>query len=158
MRARVIGIGNDRRGDDAVGLAVIRALAGAGSVDADLIEHDGEVADLVETLGRADRALIVDAALSGRHPGTLICLDAVENALPSATFAASTHALGLAEALELARALGRLPRVCRVYAVEAAQFGPGAAMTPAVAAAVGPVARRIRDDLARLAEEGSGDA
>ena len=27
MRARVIGIGNDRRGDDAVGLAVIRALA-----------------------------------------------------------------------------------------------------------------------------------
>ena len=37
----------------------------------------------------------------------------------------STHGFGPAEAIEVGRALGRLPQRIRVYAIEAAQFEPG---------------------------------
>jgi hydrogenase maturation protease len=59
-----------------------------------------------------------------------------------------THALGLADALELASALGRLPTRLVVYGVEGVAFGLGDAMSPAVAAAADRVAAAIADELA----------
>ncbi|MFA6207521.1 MAG: hydrogenase maturation protease, partial [Methylocystis sp.] len=67
--------------------------------------------------------------------------------LPRAAFGASTHGFGLAEALELARALGVLPPRCIVYAIEGEIFDIGAPMSPAVAAAVAVVADRLRADI-----------
>ena len=46
---------------------------------------------------------------SGAAPGTTRRLDASRERLPAELFRGSTHALGLAEAVELARALDRLP-------------------------------------------------
>ncbi|MEQ8965492.1 MAG: hydrogenase maturation protease [Azospirillaceae bacterium] len=149
MSIRVIAIGNPARGDDAVGPAIGRALA-ALAPPAEILAHSGEAAGLVELLSGCRAALLVDAGLSGGVPGTLAVLDAADGPLPRVA-AASTHALGLVEAVELARALGALPPVCRLYAVEAAQFAPGAPLDPAVAAAVEPVARRLADDVAALA-------
>ena len=56
--------------------------------------------------------------------------------LPRGALGMSTHGFGLAEALELARALGQLPRRCIVYAIEGASFETGAPLSPEVAAAV----------------------
>jgi hydrogenase maturation protease len=49
--------------------------------------------------------------------------------------------------VELARALGRLPRRLLVFAVNGVEFGFGPELSPAVAAAVEPVARRVCDVL-----------
>jgi hydrogenase maturation protease len=40
-------------------------------------------------------------------------------------FRSSTHAFGLADAIELARVLNRLPRKLAIYGIEAAQFDAG---------------------------------
>lgn len=76
-------------------------------------------------------------------------------ALPPELTTVSTHGLGLAEAIELARAIDRLPARCVVHAIEASAFDHGSGLTPDVAAAVAETGRRILAEIsvvgARLA-------
>ncbi len=74
--------------------------------------------------------------------------DAGAGPLPEAKFNLSTHGLGLAEAVELARALGQLPPRTIVYAIEADAFDAGAPLSPAVAAAIDAASGRIRAEFA----------
>jgi hydrogenase maturation protease len=67
--------------------------------------------------------------------------------LPAGVFRSSTHAFGVGDAVELARALGRLPRRVVVYGVEGAGFESGAPLSPAVAAAVDDVVSRLEEEL-----------
>ena len=102
---------------------------------------------LVAELQSVQCAWLVDAAQSGARPGTIHRIDcsAEDVALPAGTV--SSHGFGVAEAVGLARALGMLPRQCVVYAIEAADFSAGAALTPEVTAAAGEVTRRILEEL-----------
>ena len=86
--------------------------------------------------------------VSGAAPGTLRRLDVSSRPTPAGLGSVSTHGLGLAEAVELARALGELPPRCLLFAIEAAEFSPGAPMTPAVARAAGTAVAAILKDIA----------
>ena len=55
----------------------------------------------------------------------------------------STHAFGVADAVELARALGRLPGRLDVYAIEGASFAAGDRLSPAVERAVAELAAEL---------------
>ncbi|SFI85216.1 hydrogenase maturation protease [Albimonas pacifica] len=145
---RVIGLGAPLRGDDAVGREVARRLRAHAPPGVEIHDSDGETAALVELLEGARAAILVDACRSGAAPGALRRLDAAAGPLPAGLGAVSTHGLGPAEAIELARALGVLPPRCLVYAIEAARFDPGAPLTPAVALAAERAAERILEDLA----------
>lgn len=147
-RRRVIAlcIGNPQRGDDGAGRAVARALRAL--IDGvDIIEEEGEATSVLARLEGADAAFIVDACVSSQAPGEIRRFDLGEGAIPSTAFGASTHGFGLAEALELARALGALPPRCVVYAIEGEDFSIGAPLSPRVAAAVEVVADRLRGDI-----------
>ena len=86
---------------------------------------------------------------SGATVGTVRRFDVGSAPLPQGAFNfnISTHGLGLAEAVELARALDQLPDRCVVYAIEAASFQPGAPLSPPVAAAIAEVGNRVRDEI-----------
>ena len=60
---------------------------------------------------------------------------------------ASSHGLGLDDAISLAVALDRMPARLIVHAIEAADLTLGPGLTPPVAAAVGIVARAVLADL-----------
>ena len=143
----VLGIGNPDRGDDAVGRIVARSLRVHAPADVRIAEQDGEATALLAELQLAQSAWLVDAAQSGVQPGTIHRIDcsSADVVLPGGTV--SSHGFGVAEAVGLARALGLLPRQCVVYAVEAADFTPGAEPSPEVAAAAGEVTRRILEEL-----------
>ncbi|MGZ9117038.1 MAG: hydrogenase maturation protease [Methylocystis sp.] len=145
-RIIVLCIGNPQRGDDAAGREVAHALK-ALLVDVEIIEEEGEATRVLARLEGADVAYIVDACVFGAKPGDIRRFDVGTGPLPRAAFGASTHGFGLAEALELARALGVLPPLCIVYAIEGEIFDVGASMSPAVAAAVDIVAGRLRADI-----------
>jgi len=147
LRRLVIGIGNPDRGDDGVGPAVARRLRARAPDGVELLETDGEASRLLELLAGADVAWLVDAAVSGAAAGTIRRLDPIAAPLPRSLFAVSSHGLGLAEAVELARALGSLPRRLVVYAIEGAGFAPGAPLTPAVAAAVIEAEERLLGEI-----------
>lgn len=151
-RLLIIGVGNPDRGDDGAGHAVIAALRKRldDRADADgiaLIEHWGEATALVVTMDGAASVVIADAAMSGAEPGSYHCFEAADSALPSELTNMSSHGFGVAQAIELARALGTLPNHCRVYAIEAETFEAGGALSPGVAKAAKAVTDDIMSDL-----------
>lgn len=162
--ALLIGLGNELRGDDAAGLLVARearrllrgegaAAAGAGAGEAggavEVLELAGEPVGLLAAWDGAERVVLVDAVASGAPPGTVHRLDAAAAPVPAAFAGASTHALGLAEAVELGRALGRLPPSLLILGVEGASFAAGADPSDAVRAAIpGTAARAVAEIVA----------
>jgi len=136
--AVVIGIGSADRGDDAVGIAVVDALARRDLAGVDLVVGDGDPGWLIDVLEGRSCAVVVDAMRTGDHPpGTVVVLDASASGLPEPVRLASSHAMGAAASLELARTLGRLPERVVVVGVEAESMGLGDAMTAGVVGAVG---------------------
>ena len=116
--------------------------------DVELAEREGEPTALIDAWEGADSLWLVDAVSSGADAGTIHRLDASERELPAELFRASTHHVGLAEAVELARALERLPPTTVVYGIEGGSFELGAELTPAVAAAAERVAAAVREEVA----------
>ncbi|MBO0752308.1 MAG: hydrogenase maturation protease [Bradyrhizobiaceae bacterium] len=162
-RCMVIGIGNPDRGDDAAGIAVARLLrngvTAVPGLDCEpagpsptIIEHDGEAAALILEFTAAERLFVIDACISGAPPGTVHRFDVSTAPMPALASGWSTHGLGLAAAVELARALGRLPLLSVVYAIEGRSFATGAPLTPPVARAAAEVVRLLGAEI-----EGSGD-
>jgi hydrogenase maturation protease len=139
----IIGIGNEYRGDDAVGLIVARRLKGRLADSAIVIEQSGDGAALMEAWRGAEVVVIIDAAMSGAAPGTIHQSDASAQPIPKISFRYSTHAFSLAEAIELARALGELPRLLVVYGIEGESFAAGLGLSPEVEKAADEVARQL---------------
>jgi hydrogenase maturation protease len=100
--------------------------------------------DLLEVFDGYDTVVVVDATRSGTAPGTVTV---TEGPLASQG-SASTHGLGLAEAVELARALDRLPWRLVVVGVEVGSTEPGTPLSPAVAGAVEAAVAQVRACLA----------
>ncbi len=142
-RVVAIGIGNALRADDAAGLAVAARLRSEAPPGIEILERDGDPGALMEAWAGADVALVADAVASGAPAGEVHRLDATEVPLPAPTFGCSTHAIGLGEAVELARALDRMPGRLVVYGIEGAGWEAGAAPDPAVVRGVDAAAAAI---------------
>lgn len=146
-RTAIIGIGNPNRGDDAVGLSVVRSVEKRVSPGTVVVENTGDIVGLMRVLEDADCAILVDAARSGAATGTIHRFDATDHPVPAGRLRCSTHAFGPTDALELTRSLGRLPTRVLVYAVEGRDFGENAPLSDAVEKAVEHVAAMILGDL-----------
>lgn len=143
----MLGIGNAWQGDDAAGLVVGERLRERVPDGVDVRLLEGEPVSLVEAWDGADDVFVVDAVRSGSPAGMVHRLDASSGPLPATLSAASTHTLGVGEAIELARALGRLPARLVVYGIEAESIAAGAELTAAVAAAVDETVERLLAEL-----------
>ncbi len=154
-RALVLGLGNDLAGDDAVGVLVARAVADElgdlGTVD--VVESSASGLALIEVLAGYERAVVVDASVTGRRPAGAI----VEMRLGEVgrVVAPSTHQAGLPELAAVASSLGlAFPSSALVLAVEVADpYTLGAEVSGPVAAAIPELTRRVRSQLARWEEE-----
>jgi len=154
----VIGVGNEFRGDDGVGLSIVTCLRGRARRNplppgVMLCTCDGEPARLLSLWEGADIAIVIDAGRTGVPDSVgevhrFVSDGTLPQPEPDAT---SSHGLGLAAAVELARVLGRLPRILIVYAVEGGEFGLGLGLSPAVSAAVEPTARRVENEVRKFA-------
>jgi hydrogenase maturation protease len=145
VRTVVVGVGNGFRRDDGVGLVVAERVR-AQSSRVEVVSCEQEPSRLLDAWAGADVALVVDAVSSGAEPGTVHRFDAAGQAVPSKVFRGSTHAFGVAEVIELARALERLPERVLVYGVEGSEFAAGEGLSPAVAAAVDPLAAELLEE------------
>jgi hydrogenase maturation protease len=143
----VLGIGNLDRGDDAAGRLAARSLQTRVPADVRVAEHDGEATVLLTELQSARCVWLIDAARSGASPGTILRIDCSNADLGIPCGSVSSHGLGVAEAIALARALDVLPLQCIVYAIEAADFAGGAVPSPEVTDAIDEVASLILADL-----------
>ncbi len=134
----VIGIGNLFRSDDAVGRHVARQLRGRLPSTVKILECSGETTELLEVWerARAQCVFVIDALCSVNPVGKVQRIDVSRHALPANLTQTSTHAFGLAEAVELARVLGSLPEKVIVFGIEGANFESGQTMSLEVEQAI----------------------
>jgi hydrogenase maturation protease len=150
----VVGLGRTDRGDDGAGPAVARAvvarLPAGGRV---LVRAEEDPTALLDLWEGHDHVVLVDAVVTGEPAGTLHRLLVGTDAPPlppdswAGTGRAGTHAFGLATAVELGRALGRLPARVVVIGIEAGTLDLGEDLSPAVAAAVEEAADLVAEEV-----------
>lgn len=142
----ILALGNADRGDDGAGPAVARRLAGRVGPGVEVRCLSGAADELLDAWeGRGD-VLVIDASAAAGAAGSVRRFDATRGPLPARMRSLSSHGFGLAEAVELGRALGRLPARLGVVAIEGSAFGPGEGLTPEVEEAVERVADEIVAD------------
>ena len=140
-RDRILGMGSPQ-GDDQVGWRLIdrlsrRPLAG---VEAVAIR---EPLRLLDWLPGCRIVVLVDACRSGNGPGTITRIEwAAEQSMQQA--ARSTHGLGLAAVLELARRLERLPRRLIVFGIEVERCEAGMGLSRTLQAGLRELERQVR--------------
>lgn len=76
MRTCIIGIGNELRRDDAIGIEIVKGLQSM-SVEMDLIRFSDSFFELPEILRNYDIAFIIDAFPPAGSPGRLSILQSV---------------------------------------------------------------------------------
>lgn len=143
----LIGVGNRFRSDDGVGFAIANQIKKKVIPEAELIEASGEGAALLEVFGSRKTVLLFDAVLSGSAPGTVFRFEAHSQTIPKKLFNYSTHAFSVAESIEMARALNRLPERLLVYGVEGKSFNSGSDLSVEVAAAIPKVIQLVGRDI-----------
>ena len=143
----VIGIGNEFRRDDGAGPAVLRQLRDLVPPGVELVITDGEPARLVEAWTGAPLAIVVDAVRAHPPQPGRVHRFVLNRPGGGPARAASSHGLGLDDAIGLALALDRMPGRLIVHAIEAADLTQGPGLSAPVAAAVGNVVSAVLDDL-----------
>ena len=144
---KVIGVGNRWRGDDAAGLATAGRVREEAGEDVEVAELEGELSSLIDSWRDSDHVIVIDAVSSGALPGTVHRIDARSARLPPGLAPHSTHAVGLAAAIELGRALNRLPPRLVVFGIEGERFEAGAELTPRVRHGITRTVAAVMDEL-----------
>jgi len=132
MLIRLVGVGNEFRADDGLGICVARELKRRGLPGIDVREHSGEAAGLVELLRGTSAAILIDAISSGKPPGPIHRIDAARGRISPALFRFSTHGYGIAEGIETARLLGYLPQMTILLGIEGETFTQSVGLSDAV--------------------------
>ena len=75
-----------------------------------VVECTGGSLELMEAWAGAHTVVLVDAMCSGADPGTVFRFEGHKKPIPACLFHYSTHDFNIADTIELARLLGKLPR------------------------------------------------
>lgn len=132
-----VGIGNEFRSDDGVGVFIIellrsKALKDTTLKDVEMIIHRGEGVDLIELWKNYRRVFIFDAVSSDSEAGEVFHFQIPEDNLPSTQFNCSTHAFNIVDVIRLAKTIGSLPEKVSVYGIQAKSFDNGKGLSSAV--------------------------
>ena len=126
-----------------VGLMAARRLREEVGERAEVIEAEMAGVDIVELMKGARVAILIDAVRSGQSPGIVHRLDASVSSIGGRIFPRSSHAIGVSEAIELARVLGVLPETVIVYGIEVGNTEAGRPLSPPVAKALDEVVELV---------------
>ncbi len=149
----LIGVGNEFRSDDGVGILAARRIREKNLPGIVIVECDGEAASLLDAWAGMKTVVIIDAVSSGAPPGTIHRIDARRQSVSQELFPFSTHALGLAHAVELARSLGKLPINIIIYGIEGEQFAAGSSLSPEVQEALNEVLQLVTGEVFSLSDD-----
>jgi hydrogenase maturation protease len=143
----LIGVGNDYRSDDGIGLLVARKIREKQIPFITVKEESGEGASLIEAWQGFQIVILVDAVSSGTEPGTIFRIWTNEEIIPIKFFHYSTHAFSVAEAIELARMMNTLPSRLLVYGIEGDIFTAGVKISSRVKQAANKVIEQIMKEI-----------
>lgn len=125
MTLLVLGVGHPDRGDDAAGALVAGALDAIPGIVARSVGADPSQLLTDPLWNTAERVVLVDAVRTGHRAGTVHQWSGQRLLEHVPATGGGTHDLGVATALHLAAALGRLPAELTVIGIEGVWFEVG---------------------------------
>ncbi|HEX9657864.1 MAG TPA: hydrogenase maturation protease [Bacteroidota bacterium] len=143
----VIGVGNEMRGDDKLGLIAARSIQKKTFLDVHVVEHSGEGGSLFEILGQEERVFLIDALAPRHSSGEIHIINVHARPIPSSMFGFSSHAFGVAQAIELGRRLGKLPHTFRLFGITGYSFGVGDPLSVPVVEALPFLVRAVEQEV-----------
>jgi hydrogenase maturation protease len=149
-RVLVIGVGNEFRSDDGLGICIARELRHRVPEDVEVREESGEGTSLMQAWEGFSHVAIIDAVSSGAQSGVVHQYNAITEKVPKRIFNSSSHQFGVAEAIAMAGHLQRLPRTLLLYGIEGESFEPGIGLSEPVVKSVPDLLRKIENEIRRL--------
>jgi hydrogenase maturation protease len=144
----VVGIGNEFRRDDGVGLYVSRLIREKSRNEFSIVDGVPDGFALIETWDDSSHAIVIDCAASKNSPGTIYRFDALREKIPGEIFNGfSTHSISIVDAIKLAGTLNRLPKSLIVFGLEGKDYSPGNELSPEVKIAADKLAEQILNEL-----------
>lgn len=123
MNPIIIGIGNEFRGYDAIGLLLARSLR-KKLPNIKVVESNGDITELLNYFTEYNPIIIVDAAITDDDNSIGECKHLVINKnsqiFDLKTF--SSHSLGVIEAIKIAKHLNSLPQELHIYGITGRNF------------------------------------
>jgi len=130
-----------------VGIFIVRHLALLHLPGARVVEIQRDGTHLMDLWKGAGIVFVFDAAYSRNTAGAIYRLDAIKKRLPADLFRLSTHTLGIAEAVELSRALNQLPPELVLFGIEGKNFGLGQGLSLQCEQSALKVIRRVSAEI-----------
>lgn len=125
----VAGIGNEFRGDDAVGLLVTERIRRLNCAHIETVTLSDHLDSLLDFWPNYELVILVDAICTGAEAGTIYCRDLLRQPLPHTVTTTSTHSLDPLQLVQMARALNRCPRSLYLVGIEGRDFAAGASIS-----------------------------
>jgi hydrogenase maturation protease len=149
--AVVIGVGNSFRRDDGIGPALAAVIGELDLPGVSVIISDGEPSRLIDAWSGARLAVVVDAVrqdggVAGKVERHCITDGSLTGGWTS-TRSASTHGLGIGEAIDLAWVMNRMPERLVLFAVEAVDIGYGEDLSQPVSASLPELTQAVLAEL-----------
>ncbi len=156
MNILVLGIGNTLLSDEGIGIHVLHALAAGAPLPPEVELLDGGTLSftLAGPIHDADALIVVDAANINSAPGTWQMLEGDQmDAFLLGNRKSTVHEVGLTDLRAIALLAGHWPDRRAMLGIQPQFIDWGEQPTPAVAAAIPPVATAIRALISRWQHE-----
>lgn len=140
---RIVAVGAPV-GDDAAGLVLGARLLTDPPPQCEVRVRVRPGLGLLDDFDGAGAVLVVDAVRSGAAPGTLVAFDLLAAPTARPRGKASSHGIGVADAIALGRALDRLPSRLDFLGIEVGSVVPEQAPGAAVRQALDAAEVRVR--------------
>ena len=150
MSVLIIGIGNEYRSDDAVGLKIADSLSNLEIANCNIQRSSGEGIALINLWEDYENVILIDAVKSGSKNGTIHKIDLSKEDLQPEYFQTSSHLFALPEAVQLAKTLNKLPNTMLVYGIEGTNFDYGIELSPEVQKAKTKLIQLIKTDIDKI--------
>lgn len=139
----IIGLGNPQLSDDGVGIAIANEIARRSELDdLTLLELNGGGIRLMEAMAGYQRAVVVDAMLTGSEPGTVRRFDPDDFVTTKNSY--SSHDTDFGTAFQAGLLLGiPLPELVLFWGVEVLECGVFSEELSDVVAAAVPLAAEL---------------
>ena len=136
---RIVAIGSSH-GDDQVAWQLLDRLQTRLSATHAVAVSDAS--QLLDYVDDCDLLVIIDACVGAGAPGTITRLDWPDARIRQ-RHSLSTHGFGVADALQLAEQLGRLPKKVVLFGIERLQSRPGDSLSDVVKRAMDELEEQI---------------
>ncbi|MBK8201711.1 MAG: hydrogenase maturation protease [Bdellovibrionales bacterium] len=140
-------LANPNRGDDAFAWIVADQLISGGETFFSVIKSSGDITDLLDIFSSHRKVIVLDAM----ETDDLVPIkkwNAKEDLLPASLSGTSSHVLGVGQAIELSRALDKMPDELIVVGVKGVNFQMGEELSPEMRSMIPEVIDYIRQEFA----------